>query len=73
MDLVTVKVFNESMQAHILKSKLESEGVECWLIDEHSVSVQPWASLALGGVKLKIRSDDVEKVKQILKEIDEPE
>ena len=34
MNLITIKAFDESMQAHLVKSKLESEGIDCWLIDE---------------------------------------
>ena len=67
MDLVTIKAFDESMQAHLVKSKLESEGIECWLLDDHSVSVQPWASFALGGVKLQVREADLERANEILK------
>ena len=67
MDLITIKAFDESMQAHLVKSKLESEGIDVWLLDDHSVSVQPWASFALGGVKLQVRESDVEKAIELLK------
>lgn len=70
MDWVTIKVFNESLQAHMLKSKLESEGIPCFLKDDNMVSVHPWASIALGGVKLQVKEVDVDKALLIIKELD---
>lgn len=58
------------MEAHILKSKLESEGILCFLQDENIVSLNPLYNYAVGGIKLNIRSTDIEQVKHILEEIE---
>jgi hypothetical protein len=70
MKLVTVRTFDSPIDAHLLKSKLESEGIDCYLKDEHSISIDPMHSYALGGIKLQISDADIEKTKKVLQEID---
>lgn len=70
MKLITARIFDNPMDAHLLKSKLESLGVTCFLQDEHTVTIDPLVSNAIGGIKLKIKEEDIEKVKVIFKELD---
>jgi len=70
LKLITARTFVNPMDAHLLKSRLESEGISCYLKDEHSISIDPLHSNALGGVKLQIHENDIEKVMVIFKEID---
>ena len=65
MALITVKTFDNSVDAHLLKSKFESEGIVCYLFDEHTVSVNPLYNVTVGGIKLKINDFDLEKAQQI--------
>ncbi|QEC51563.1 putative signal transducing protein [Anseongella ginsenosidimutans] len=58
------------MEAHLLKSRLESEGIPCFLFDEHLVNMNPLYSVAVGGIKLKIQEADKEKTLEILREIE---
>ncbi|MEG0696233.1 putative signal transducing protein [Algoriella sp.] len=69
MELVTLKVFDSPIEAHILRSKLESENIESFVFDEHSVGINMLYAQAIGGVKLKIRQTDSEKAWSILEEI----
>lgn len=71
MELITLKVLDSSIEAHILRSKLESEDIDAFVFDEHSISMNPLFTQALGGIRLKIRKEDHEKALSILKEIDE--
>jgi len=71
MKLVTVRTFDSPINAHMLKSKLESEGIYCFLQDEHTITIDPLVSNALGGIKLRISEEDIEKTKVVLKEIDD--
>ncbi|TXK37996.1 DUF2007 domain-containing protein [Pontibacter qinzhouensis] len=52
--LVTIATFNQPTEAHILKGRLESEGIPCYLGDEHIVGAHPFYSVAVGGVKLQV-------------------
>lgn len=67
--LVTIATFNEPTQAHILKGRLEAEGILCFLGDEHIVGAHPLYAVAVGGVKLKVTENDVEEAKAILRRI----
>lgn len=66
MKLLTVKVFDNAIEAHIWKSKLEEEGILCFLFDENIVNI--YHTNLVGGVKLKIREQDIEQAKQVFLE-----
>lgn len=70
MERVTIKTFDKAIDAHILKARLEDEGIECFIYDENIVTVNPLYTLAVGGIKLKINESDIEKANSILSEID---
>lgn len=69
MKLVTVQAFDNAIDLALLKSKLESEGVACYVFDEFTVTINPLLSNGVGGIKLKINESDAEKVSLILREI----
>jgi hypothetical protein len=56
------------VEAHLMKTKLESEQITCYLFDENIVGLNPLFSVAVGGVKLKIRKDDIDMASLILNE-----
>lgn len=68
--LITLRTFDNPINAHILKSRLESEGVECFLFDENISTLNLIYAAAVGGVKLNIKSIDIEKANSILSEVD---
>ena len=70
MKLITAKIFDNPIDAHLLKTKLESEGVSCYLFDEHTISINPLYSNAVGGIKLKILDTDIERTREILNRIE---
>lgn len=45
---------------------LEGEGVRCIIFDEHSFHTIPLYNQATGGIRLKVREEDVEKALGIL-------
>ncbi len=67
-DLVTIQTFTYAYEAAIFRSKLESEGIFCYLQDELTAQVHPFLSNAIGGVKLQVRKNDVDKAIQLLNE-----
>jgi len=69
MSLITLKTFDNSIDAHILKSKLESEGIVCYLFDEHTVTMNPLYNVTVGGIKLKINESDLELAQEIYNSI----
>jgi len=63
----TIITFTYPQDAHIAQGFLESEGVESILKDELTVQVQNFYSNAIGGVKLQVKSEDIENATSILK------
>lgn len=64
---VTIATFNNPVEANIIKGKLESEGITVLLFDEHTITMLPIYSHALGDIKLRVHINDKEKAEQILK------
>jgi hypothetical protein len=71
MDLVTVKSFDSYFLANIILGRLQSEGIECYLKDEATVTMDPILTNAIGGIKLVVRKENVPIVIEILKRYDE--
>ena len=69
-DFVTVAVFNLPTEIAVLKSILENEGIQYFFENETIVSIDPFASIAYGGIKLKVHQNDVEVVQRILDNLD---
>ena len=66
--LITVISFIYPHEAHLAKGKLQSEGVEVFIKDEMTAHVNNFYSNAIGGVKLQVRSADVDIAHRILME-----
>lgn len=67
MELVTVKTFDNYFSASIILTRLQAEGVECYLKDEHTVTIDPLLSNAIGGIKLVVKKTDEEMVVKLLR------
>ncbi|MRI01945.1 DUF2007 domain-containing protein [Kriegella sp. EG-1] len=62
----TVALFQYSAEAQIFKGRLETEGIEVFLTDNNTIDTDPLVSNAIGGVKLKVYSEDEAAAKEIL-------
>jgi len=65
-DFITIAIFNYPNEIAVLKTILDNEGIHYFFENETIVSVDPFASLAYGGIKLKIHPNDREIVQTIL-------
>ncbi len=65
---VTIKTYVFPHELFIDRSKLESNGIECFVRDELTVQVHNFYSQAVGGIRLQVRPQDVERAKEILTE-----
>jgi hypothetical protein len=67
-DLVTLTRCDQLITAQLLCGRLDAEGIECLIPDEH-VANQTWhLSRAIGGIRVQVRQADLERAKQILAE-----
>ncbi|HEY5406248.1 MAG TPA: hypothetical protein VIJ92_04135 [Ginsengibacter sp.] len=71
MELVTVRTFGNYISANLLLSKLRNGGIECYLKDETTVTMDPILTYAVGGIKLVVKKEDAEEVIKILRQFDE--
>lgn len=69
MSLQVFKIFNIASDAYLLKSKLESEGIQCYLENEHMSALYPVHNLSIGGLKLKVFEEDFQKAFKIYDQI----
>jgi hypothetical protein len=61
--------YQYSSEALIYKGKLESEGIEVYISDNNIVDSNPLYSNAVGGIKLFVKEEDLEKAQLILSEV----
>ncbi len=57
-ELVTVRQFRDLPEALLAKGILDSAGIQCYLADDNMVRMDWFISNFLGGVKIKVRTED---------------
>jgi hypothetical protein len=65
--MVTVQTFDNYFSASIILTRLQSEGVECYLKDENTVTIDPILCNAIGGIKLVVKKEDEAMVTKLLR------
>lgn len=68
MSWITLGRYSLPFEAHLDRSRLESEGIDTFVADEHTVNMQWMLSNAIGGVRLQVQEDDLYRARQILAE-----
>ena len=57
-------------EAHFLTSVLDSAGIDSLIPDEHTLGIQPLYGPALGGVRILVRAEDLERARELLNSAD---
>lgn len=70
MELVTLRTFDNYFYANIILTKLRAAGIECYLKDEYTVTIDPLLSNAIGGIKLVVKDKDESSARRILNNFD---
>jgi hypothetical protein len=65
--LVTIASFDTPLRANILASRLEADGVECFIADAETIGVHGLLAGAVGGVKIQVRESDAARAAAILR------
>ncbi len=68
--IVIFETYYNPIEASIVKERLIDSGIQCFLSDENTITVNPLYNQALGGVKLHLFEHDVEAAKSILQDED---
>ena len=66
--LITIATFTNPLEAHIVRGRLETEGIETFVAHEHHIWANWFLSTALGGVKLQVRPEDAQRAGEILQQ-----
>lgn len=66
--LVTIATYWYPGDYLLMKSRLEAEGISCYMKDENIVTQDPLVTAAVGGIKLQVSEDDVDRAIQIMNE-----
>lgn len=71
MNVITLRSFDNYFIANITLTKLQDAGIECYLKDEFTVTIDPILSNAIGGIKLVVKEADEMAAKKLLESFDE--
>ena len=63
--LVTLQTFPLLMEAQVVKSRLDAEGIQSFITDEHVMNLNFYSN-AVGGVRLQVRAEDLERAREAL-------
>jgi hypothetical protein len=53
-------------EVEFLKSVLDAAGIDALIPNEHTLNVQPLYANALGGARLLVRSEDLQRARELL-------
>jgi hypothetical protein len=67
--LITIANFPYPIDANLAKSRLEAEGIDCVLTNEHIAGMNWYWPLAIGGVGLQVAESDAERAVEILESV----
>lgn len=70
-NLQTIYSSNSPIDCYILKGRLESEGLKCFVFDEYFVWVHPFKAVTIGGVKLKMPEDQIERGLNVIRALND--
>lgn len=65
-DWTVVRSCNSMVEAELLKSVLESAGIDAQIPDEHALGINPGLTNALGGVRLLVHDDEFARADEVL-------
>jgi putative signal transducing protein len=65
---LSVESFDNYIEANIILSRLQQEGISCWLQNETSATIAPFLANSLGGIKLMIAESQVDRAVELLEQ-----
>jgi Putative prokaryotic signal transducing protein len=70
MNFVQISSFDNYINANMQLALLQEEGINCYLKDEYTVTLDPLLSPAIGGMKLMVYEEQSQRAKEIIDEAD---
>jgi hypothetical protein len=69
MKFVPIWSYDNYVPAHLAMGRLQSEGIECWLKDENTVTIDPLLTNAVGGIKLMVEETRAKEALELLTQL----
>jgi DNA-directed RNA polymerase subunit RPC12/RpoP len=69
MDFLNFQTFDNYIEANLVLNRYLSEGIDCYLKDENTVTLDPVFTQAIGGIKLCVREDYITKAQALYQQI----
>lgn len=66
MEFTLLQSYDNYVSAHIAMGRLKEEGLNCWLKDENTVTIDPILNIAVGGIKLMVPKQEAKRAWEIL-------
>jgi Putative prokaryotic signal transducing protein len=70
MNYVHVYSYSNYIDANIILGRLKDEGIDGWLMDENTTTINPILGNAIGGIKLMVANEQAEQAVALLKQYD---
>lgn len=67
MSFIQLYSFDSYIDAHLRMMHLQEQGINCWLKDENTVTIDPILSNAIGGIKLMVHEAQKERALGLLR------
>ena len=71
MNFELLTTYDNYVPAHIAMGRLQEEGINCWLKDENTLSIDPLLNNALGGIKLMVAQEQLVRARKILQQMEQ--
>jgi Putative prokaryotic signal transducing protein len=68
MNFICIRGYDNYINAHMQLGMLQEEGINCHLKDEYSVTIDPFLSAAIGGIKLMVAESQAKRAVELLNE-----
>jgi hypothetical protein len=69
MNFICIRGYDNYINAHMQLGMLQEAGINCHLKDEYSVTIDPFLSPAIGGIKIMVVESQVSRALDLLQEV----
>ena len=63
---IVLRTYDNYIPAHMMLQRLEDEHIRAYLQDEHTVTIDPILSNAIGGIKLMVHQEQVGRAMELI-------
>lgn len=67
MSYINLTSFTNYIDANLRLMHLQEQGINCWLKDENTVTIDPILTNAIGGIKLMVHKAQAERAAELLR------